>query len=139
MLFFYCLSHFFQHQIYISGCKMRIFLSCCLILYVVTKLHLEGLYKDEGDIKHNELLMLKHLNLPRLSPLSPTRRHRLFLLSLLFCLILILLLSRITRTSRCWDFQSRIKTIPAYLKRIFPTNILHLHHFIPRENVIVGK
>ena len=81
---------------------------------------MEGLSKDVGDIKHNELLMLKHLNLPRLSPLSPTRRHRLFQLSLLFCLRLIILLSRITRTSRCWDFQYRIKTISAYLKQIFP-------------------
>ena len=28
---------------------------------------------------------------------------------------------------------------PAYLKRIFPTNIPHLHNFIPRDNFVVGK
>ena len=48
-----------------------------------------------------------------------------------FLLEIDFLLSRITRTSRCWDFQYRIKAIPANLKRVFPTNILHLHYFIP--------
>ena len=96
------------------------FLSYCLILYVVTKLYFEVLSKDEGDIKHNILIMLKHLILLHPSPLSPTRCHHLFQLSLLFYLVLIFLLSCITRTSRCWDFESRIKTIPGDLKQIFP-------------------
>ena len=65
------------------------FLSCCLILFVVTKLHIDGSSKDVGDIKHNELLMLKHLILLQPSTLSLTRRHRLFQLTLLFCLTLI--------------------------------------------------
>ena len=96
------------------------FSSCCLILYVITKLHMEGLSKDIGDIKRNELLMLKHLISLYPSPLSPIRRHRLLQLSLLLCLRFIFLMYHITIYSRCWDFQYIIKTITADLKWIFP-------------------
>ena len=94
MLFICFPSHLRQHQMYGFGYKM-FFFSCCIIIYSITKLHPEGLSKEVGDIKHNELLMLKHLILLHPSPLLLTRRYRLFKLShlfawywLFFCLVL---------------------------------------------------
>ena len=100
------------------------FLFCYLIIYVIKKLRMEGLSKGLGDIKHNELLMLKCLIsyfilFSFFRPDATTFSKCLF-----FCLRLIFLLSHITKTPRCWESQSRIKKIPAYWKRIFPQTSL---------------